>query len=106
RGVAPDIAAVAASTSGSQSLVAGASNWTTSVVGTTASWMSVRARTMSNGVFLSDADQASAASVAVLRATTAGQLFGSSDVVGESVTIAGTPFTVSGVLAPSGSTGS
>ena len=104
--VAPDIAAVAPSTSSSQSLVAGASNWTTTVVGTTPSWLSVRARTMSSGVFLSNADQASAASVVVLGATTAAELFGSTDVVGQSVTINGTPFTVSGVLAPSGSTGS
>jgi len=104
--VAPDIAAVAPTTSNSQSLVAGASNWTTSVVGTTPSWMSVRARTMSSGTFLTAADQASAASVVVLGATTAQELFGSTDVVGQAVTIAGTPFTVQGVLAPSGSTGS
>jgi putative ABC transport system permease protein len=44
--------------------------------------------------------------VVVLGATTATELFGSTDVVGQSVTIAGTPFTVKGVLAPSGSTGS
>jgi putative ABC transport system permease protein len=104
--VAPDIAAVAPSTSSSQSLVAGASNWTTSVVGTTPSWLSVRARTMSAGTFLTAADQASAASVVVLGATTAQELFGATDVVGQTVTIAGTPFTVQGVLAPSGSTGS
>jgi putative ABC transport system permease protein len=104
--VAPDIAAVAPTTSSSQSLVAGSSNWTTSVVGTTPSWLSVRARTMSSGAFLTNADQASAAPVVVLGATTASELFGSTDVVGQSVTIAGTPFTVKGVLAPSGSTGS
>jgi len=104
--VAPDIAAVAPSTSSSQSLVAGSSNWTTSVVGTTPSWLSVRARTMSSGTFLTAADQASAASVVVLGATTAQELFGSTDVVGQAVTINGTPFTVQGVLAPSGSTGS
>jgi putative ABC transport system permease protein len=104
--VAPDIAAVAPSTSSSQSLVAGSSNWTTSVVGTTPSWMSVRARTMSAGTFLTAANQASAASVVVLGATTAQELFGSTDVVGQTMTIAGTPFTVQGVLAPSGSTGS
>jgi putative ABC transport system permease protein len=104
--VAPDIAAVAPTTSSSQSLVAGSSNWTTSVVGTTPSWLSVRARTMSSGAFLTSADQVSAAPVVVLGATTASELFGSTDVVGQSVTIAGTPFTVKGVLAASGSTGS
>jgi putative ABC transport system permease protein len=104
--VAPDIAAVAPSTSSSQSLVAGSSNWTTSVVGTTPSWMSVRARTLSAGTFLTAADQANASSVVVLGATTAAELYGSTNVVGQTVTIAGTPFTVQGVLAPSGSTGS
>ena len=104
--VAPDIAAVAPSTSSSQSLVVGSSNWTTTVAGTTPSWLSVRARTLSSGVFLSNADQASAASVVVLGATTATELFGSTDVVGQSVTIAGTPFTVIGVLAPNGSSAS
>ena len=104
--VAPDIAAVAPSTSSSQSLVAGSSNWTTSVVGTTPSWLSVRARKMSAGTFLTAADQANASSVVVLGSTTAQELFGSTDVVGQTVTIAGTPFTVQGVLAPSGSTGS
>ena len=103
--VAPDIAAVAAATSSSQSLVAGTSNWTTTVVGTTPAWLSVRARTMSSGQFLTNTDQASAASVVVLGATTAQELFGSADVVGQSVTIAGTPFTVTGVLTSSGSTG-
>jgi putative ABC transport system permease protein len=104
--VAPDIAAVAPSTSSSQSLVAGTSNWTTTVAGTTPSWLSVRARTLSSGVFLSNADQASAASVVVLGSTTATELYGSTDVVGQSVTIAGTPFTVIGVLAPSGASAS
>ena len=103
--VAPDIAAVAAATSSPQSLVAGTSNWTTTVVGTTPAWLSVRARTMSSGQFLTNADQASAASMVVLGATTAQELFGTTDVVGQMVTIAGTPFTVEGVLAPSGSTG-
>jgi putative ABC transport system permease protein len=104
--VAPDIAAVAPSTSSSQSVVAGDSNWTTSVVGTTPSWLSVRARTMSAGTFLTAADQASAATVVVLGTTTAQELFGSTDIVGQSVTIAGTPFTVQGVLASSGASGS
>jgi putative ABC transport system permease protein len=103
---APDIAAVAPTTSSSQSLVAGSSNWTTTVVGTTPSWLSVRARSLSSGTFLTNADQSSAASVVVLGSTTADELFGSTNVVGQSVTIAGTPYTVEGVLAPSGSSGS
>ena len=104
--VAPDIAAVAPTTSSSQSLTAGTANWTTSVVGTTPAWLSVRSRTLSYGAFFTAADNASAATTVVLGSTTAEQIFGFDDVVGQSVNIAGKPFTVVGVLAPNGSTGS
>ncbi len=103
--VAPDIAAVAATTSGSESLTAGTNNWTTTVVGTTPSWLSVRSRTLQHGSFFTAADDAAAATDVVLGATTAEELFGFTDVVGQSVTIAGKPFTVVGVLAANGSTG-
>jgi putative ABC transport system permease protein len=103
--VAPDIAAVAATTSGSASLQAGSSNWTTTVVGTQPAWLSVRARTLSAGRFLTADDQRTAATVAVLGATTAGELFGPVNAVGQAVTVDGKPFTVIGVLASSGSTG-
>ncbi len=103
--VAPDIQAVAPTTSSSQNLTAGTANWTTSVVGTTPSWLSVRSRTLSYGSFFTAADIATAATNVVLGSTTAEQLFGFDDVVGQTVTIAGKPFTVVGVLAPNGSTG-
>src|SRR5207253_3598231 len=49
---APDIAAVAPTTSSNATLVAGSTNWTTSVVGTTPSWLEVRARTLDSGRFI------------------------------------------------------
>ncbi|MFI5100265.1 MAG: ABC transporter permease [Actinomycetes bacterium] len=103
--VAPDIAAVAPTTSSSESLTAGTNNWTTTVVGTTPSWLSVRSRTLQYGSFFTAADDAAAATDVVLGATTAEELFGFTDVVGQSVTIGGKPFTVVGVLAANGSTG-
>ena len=103
--VAPDIEAVAPTSSGSESLTAGTQNWTTTVVGTTPDWLSVRGRTLTDGSFFSAADDAAAATDVVLGSTTAQELFGFTDVVGQSVTIAGKPFTVVGVLAPNGSTG-
>ncbi len=98
---APDIAAVAPTTQRSESLTAASTNWTTTVVGTTASWLPVRARTLSSGRFITAADGATA--VTVLGPTTATELFGSTDVVGQSVTISGIPFDVVGVLASAGS---
>jgi putative ABC transport system permease protein len=100
--VAPDIQAVAPSNSRSESLTAGSTNWTTSVVGTTPDWLGVRARTVSEGRFLSTQDVSSEAANVVLGSTTAEQLFGFADPVGRTVTIGNIPFTVIGVLATEG----
>ncbi len=100
---APDIAAVAPSSQRSESLTSDSTNWTTSVVGTSPSWLAVRARTLSSGRFITDADDSAAAAVTVLGPTTASELFGFADPVGQSVTIGSTPFTVIGVLNSAGS---
>ena len=84
----------------------GATNWTTSVVGSTPSWLSVRARTVSEGRFLTDADETGDAAVTVLAPTTAQELFGNADPVGNQVTINNIPFTVVGVLSSAGSSAS
>lgn len=106
KAAAPDVGAVAATTSSSQTLQNGSTNWTTSVVGTSPSWLSVRARTLESGRFLSTSDDRSVAAVTVLGSSTATELFGPVDPVGQSVTIGGKPFEVIGVLASTGSTGS
>ncbi len=95
--VAPDIAAVAPASQSSQPLVAGTQNWTTTVVGTTPQWLSVRARTVAEGRFLTDADALAANPVVVLGATTASQLF-TGDPVGQSVAVNGQQLTVIGIL--------
>ncbi|HET6500131.1 MAG TPA: ABC transporter permease [Amycolatopsis sp.] len=105
-GVAPDIAAVAPTTSRSTSLAAGATTWTTSVVGTTPPWLSVRARTIAEGRFLTNADVTSEAANVVLGSSTADELFGTTNAVGRTVTISSIPFTVVGVLTSSGTSSS
>ncbi|HEY2041771.1 MAG TPA: ABC transporter permease [Jatrophihabitans sp.] len=100
--VAPDIAAVAPVSNTSQSLTAGTTNWTTSVVGTTPDWLGVRARTMSEGRFLAPDDINSARQVVVLGSTTATDLFGVRSSIGQTVTINGSTFTVVGVLNTAG----
>jgi putative ABC transport system permease protein len=96
--VAPDIAAVAPATQRSETLTSTGTNWTTTVVGTTPDWMSVRARTVTQGRFLTAADEKADAAVTVLGATTAQELFGSRDPVGQTATVNGLPLTVIGVL--------
>ncbi|MFI9382777.1 ABC transporter permease [Kutzneria sp. NPDC052558] len=102
KSVAPDIQAVAPSNSRSEALTAGSTNWTTSVVGTTPDWLGVRARTISEGRFLSNQDISGEAANVVLGTTTAQELFGGADPVGRTVTISSIPFTVVGVLASEG----
>jgi len=101
--VAPDIARVAPVVTGSKSLTAGTTNWTTNVVGTTPDWLPVRARTLAQGRFFSSAELNSAAAVTVLGSTTASELFGGRDALGQSVNINGTAFTVIGLLNTAGS---
>ncbi|WNM23396.1 ABC transporter permease [Demequina capsici] len=101
----PDAVAVAAEKSSSLELDYGESNWTTSVTGTSVSWPEVRSRDLMYGSFFTDDDVTSAADVIVLGSETATELFGSTNVVGQEVTIDGTTFKVVGVLSAAGSSG-
>ena len=100
---APDVAAVAPVHNSSLEIDNGSTNWTTSIVGTTPDWLRVRARTVSVGRFLTAADNTKAITSIVLGPTTAQELFGRLDPVGQTVTIDDITFTVVGVLAPAGS---
>ena len=104
--VAPDIRTVAPADSESESLVAGTTNWTTTVVGTDPSWLTVRGRSMTEGRFIVAHDLATQAPVVVLGATTAQELFGFRDPVGQTVDVAGVPMSVIGVLNSVGSSSS
>ena len=97
---APDIQAVAGVSTSSVSLVQGTTNWTTTLTGTTASWQDVRSRTTTSGRFLTTADDQTAATVVVLGPDSATQLFGTTNVVGRTVTANGVPLSVIGVLEP------
>ncbi|HEY1734790.1 MAG TPA: ABC transporter permease, partial [Acidimicrobiales bacterium] len=96
--VAPDIAAVAPIVQSSATVVAGSANWTSTVVGTTPSWATVRDRSVTQGRFLDRQDLADHTAVAVLGSTTAGELFSGEDPVGQTVDVDGTPVTVIGIL--------
>jgi len=100
---APDVSGVAAEKSTSESITAGTTNWTTEVTGVTESWLKVRARTVADGSFITKAEQDSGADVVVLGSETATELFGTTRVAGQSVTIDDQSFQVIGVLAAAGS---
>ncbi|SER21694.1 ABC transporter permease [Microlunatus flavus] len=103
--VAPDVAHVAPVRTTSGVLTSGSTTWTTSVTATTPEWLGVRARSLAEGRFLTAQDETTAAHVLVLGGTTVSEL-GLRTGVGSTVTLGGTAFTVVGVLADSGSSGS
>ena len=104
--VAPDIKAVAPTTQSSETLIAGSGNWSTTVVGTTPSWLTVRGRTVAQGRFLDNQDVTDHEAVVVLGSTTASELFSRVDPVGQTVDVSGVPMTVVGVLTSVGSSSS
>jgi ABC-type antimicrobial peptide transport system permease subunit len=96
--VAPDIEAVAPTSTAQVSLSVGETNWTTTLTGTTPSWSTVRSRAVTSGRFLTEADEERAAKVVVLGPDTASELFGQRSPIGEEVVYDGTALQVVGVL--------
>jgi putative ABC transport system permease protein len=76
-----------------------------SVVGTTTDFTKVREYALTEGRFVTDEDNDRANKVAVLGYDVAQELFGDQNVVGESVKIGSTKFTVVGVMAEKGMVG-
>jgi putative ABC transport system permease protein len=101
--IAPDVAAVAPTSSVSGSLQSSTSTWTSTVVGTVPDWQSVRARTMGSGRFFTTDEVNASANVAVIGSETATELFDTGSPVGQTISINGQSFTVIGVLASAGS---
>jgi putative ABC transport system permease protein len=101
--VAPDVKAVAPITDSDETLTAGTSNWSTSVVGSTPSWIAVRGETVAQGRFIDNQDVNDHEAVVVLGSVTASELFSRQDPVGQTVDVDGLPLTVVGVLNSVGS---
>ena len=99
------VAAVEPEISSQQLVAAGSLNSTTSIVGTTADYATVRAFTIWQGSFLTPATVDAGVRVAVLGATTADDLGLGANAIGAQVTIGGLPFQVVGILQAKGSSG-
>ena len=102
----PDVKAVAPITSETEVLTAGSETATTSVQGTTTSWLTVRGRTLAEGRFIDSQDVKDHTAVGVLGATTASELFTRGDPVGQTVDVGGVPVTIIGVLTSTGASSS
>lgn len=83
-------------------VAAGNQNWFTRIYGESAEYFDVRQWSLADGVPFTSQDVRSANKVCVIGATTATQVFGSEDVVGQILRIKNVPFTVTGVLTRKG----
>jgi putative ABC transport system permease protein len=101
----PGVAAVSPELSSSQFVVAGSLNTTTTIVGTTQDYPTVRAYQVWQGSFLTDTSVEQALRVAVLGSTTASDLGLGAGSIGSQITIGGIPFQVVGILQTKGTTG-
>jgi putative ABC transport system permease protein len=102
----PHVVAVSPVINANGQVVAGDQNWSTSVVGVAPAYQQIGSWQVEYGSFISQDDEDSGHTVAVLGQTVVDNLFGpGTDPVGQNVRINGVPFTVIGVLAPKGATG-
>jgi putative ABC transport system permease protein len=100
--VCPNVVAVAPTAMTYDNVTAGTKNWTTQIVGTTASWLNVRNRSMAEGSFFTTAQVKDAANVAVIGSTTAEELGLGAFPLGEVITVNSVPLTVIGELNTAG----
>jgi putative ABC transport system permease protein len=99
------VAGVAPEVSTSLDVSAGEESTTTTVVGTTAAYATVRAYDVWQGTFLTDVSVDRELRVAVLGASTAETLGLDASDLGSEISIAGIPFQVIGILQPKGGSG-
>ncbi len=89
----------------SETLTYGGNSASTSVIGTYPSYFQASDSPIASGRYLSNSDVTSARKVLVLGATTATDLFNTENPVGQTVDVAGVPYTVIGVLQSKGAGG-
>ena len=99
------VAGVAPELSTNATVLAGTEDTTTTILGTTSAYATVRAYEVWQGTFLTDVSVEQDLRVAVLGATVATDLGLGADDLGTEITIAGLPFKVVGILQAKGGTG-
>jgi putative ABC transport system permease protein len=101
----PGVSGVAPEVSTGQDVTAGEESTDTTIIGTTADYVSVRAHTIWQGTGLTDVSVDRELRVAVLGKSTADDLGLGADAVGSEIRIGGIGFTVIGILQPKGGSG-
>ncbi|WP_439520183.1 ABC transporter permease [Hydrogenophaga sp.] len=94
----PEVQVAAPSSRTSAQVVAGNTNWATSVFGTTNDYLEARDWPLATGRLFEDAELQGSAKVAIVGLTVARELFGDQDPIDQVLRIKGVPVTVIGLL--------
>jgi putative ABC transport system permease protein len=98
-------AAISPEIAGRYQVTAKGTNTNTNVTGVLAAYADVHNVKVTDGSFITDADSTNLSKVAVIGPTTASDLFGTNEAVGQTIVIKGINFTVVGVTVSKGTTG-
>jgi len=101
----PEVVVSAPSVRGTEHVVRGNRNWTTTVNGTLPEYFTAREWPVETGRLFSMEEAQVSAKVATLGATVAKALFADANPIGQTIRIANAPFRVVGVLAAKGTSG-
>src|SRR5438874_7501136 len=83
-------------------VAAGNQNWLTQLLGESADYLDIRQWPLTDGVPFTPQDVRSANKVCVIGRTTATQIYGNENPIGQILRIKNVPFTITGVLTPKG----
>jgi len=98
----PGVIAVSEEVISTRQVSSGNQNWFTRVYGESPEYFDIRQWPLSEGAIFTPQDVRSANKVCVIGRTTASQVFGSDNPIGQVLRIQGVPFLVTGVLTPKG----
>src|SRR4030081_3482440 len=98
----PGVVAVSEEVASNTQVAAGNQNWFTRVLGESADYFDLRQWPLADGAPVTSQDVRSANKVCVIGRTTASQIFGGEDVVGQVLRVKNVPFQVTGVLTSKG----
>jgi len=98
----PGVVAVSEEVRSTSQVAAGNQNWLTQVLGESADYLDIRQWQLADGASFTPQDVRSANKVCVIGRTTATQVFGNDDPVGQVLRVKNVPFVVVGVLTAKG----
>src|ERR1700675_1665691 len=98
----PGVVAVSEEVASTAQVASGNQNWFTRIYGESADYLDIRQWALADGAPFTPQDVRSANKVCVIGRTTATQIYGNDDPIGQVLRVKNVPFTITGVLTPKG----